>query len=73
MTSGAIHQVNLKTGAQKFVTNGNSLEVIRTGPYRVYLITQQHRYYDNGEGAYDPTFALRPYGMVMFMVPGTDN
>lgn len=74
VTSDAIHQIRLSDGREKFVTDGNSLSVIRNGPYRGYLLTQKHMYRKGGEGgSYDPTWVVRPDGKRIKMVPGTDN
>lgn len=72
VTSDAIHQVNIATGKEKYVTSGNNLAVIRTGPYRGYLLLSQHRYHAEG-GSYDPTYVVWPNGKIVMMVPGTDN
>ena len=72
VTSDAIHQVSIATGKEKYITSGNKLSVIRTGPYRGYLLLSQHRYHAEG-GSYDPTYVVRPNGKIVMMVPGTDN
>lgn len=72
--SNAVHQIDLKTGAIRFVIGGRALKVIRTGPYRGYLLVQQHRYYEKPEGgSYNPVFVIRPDGHEEFMVPGSGN
>ena len=72
-TSGAVHWIDLKTGAIRFVVGGTALAVIRTGPYRGYLLVQQHRYYDRPEGgSYNPVAAIRPDGQVALIVPGSE-
>ncbi|MDQ0465028.1 hypothetical protein QO010_002812 [Caulobacter ginsengisoli] len=73
VTSAAIHQVNLKTGAHRYVIDGNSVAVIRTGPYRGFLLVNRHRYRANGGGAYDPTFVVRPDAKVAFAIPGSED
>lgn len=72
--SGAVHQISLTTGTEKFVVAGQALKVIRTGPYRGFLLVQTHRYYDRPEGgSYNPVFVVRPDGHHEFMVPGSAN
>lgn len=71
-TSDAVHQVRIADGREKFVIDGNSLSVLRTGPYRGYLLVQRHKYHDGG-GAYDPTVVVRPDGHAMLQVPGTED
>lgn len=72
-TSDAVHQVSVKTGKAKYVIDSNSLAVIRNGPYRGYLLTQPHMYRSNDEGAYDPTYVVRPDGKWKMLVPNTDK
>lgn len=72
VTSDAIHQVNVRTGAEKYITASNDLRVIRTGPYRGYLLVQPHMYHRGG-GSYDPHYVYRPDGKWKMKVPGTDN
>jgi hypothetical protein len=73
VTSDAVHQVNIKTGKEKFITGSNTLQVIRNGPYAGYLLLQKHEYYTTGEGgSYDPTYVYRPDGKWKMMVPNTN-
>ena len=73
-TSDAVHQVDLRTGTIRFVIGGTAMKVIRTGPFRGYLLVQQHRYFKRPEGgSYNPVFVVRPDGHEEFMVPGSGN
>lgn len=73
-TSGAVHQVSLATGQERFVIDGGCDAVIRTGPWRGYLLVTRHMYYPAPrEGSYDPTYVVRPDGKQSFMVPGADK
>ncbi|MET0372645.1 MAG: hypothetical protein ABW128_00140 [Rhizorhabdus sp.] len=71
-TSNAVHQVNVQTGEERFVTDGSTLSVIRSGPYRGHLLVSQHRYRKAG-GSYDPISVVRPDGTAVLIVPGTDG
>jgi hypothetical protein len=72
--SGAVHQINLATGAVRFVVGGRAVAVIRTGKYRGYLLVQQHRYREGPQfGSFNPVYVIRPDGRVEFLVPGSDN
>ena len=51
-TSGAVHALDLASGAERFLIPGNSLEVMRSGEYAGPLLVEQHRYYLAG-GSYD--------------------
>jgi hypothetical protein len=73
-TSGAVHQVSLATGQEHFVIDGGCEAVIRTGPWRGYLLVQRHMYYPAPKyGSYDPTYVVRPDAKQSFIVPGTDK
>ena len=73
-TSGAVHQVSLATGQERFVIDGGCSAVIRTGPWRGYLLVTRHMYYPAPQyGSYDPTYVVRPDAKQSFMVPGTDK
>jgi hypothetical protein len=73
-TSGAVHQISLATGQEHFVIDGGCSAVIRTGPWRGYLLVQRHMYYPAPKyGSYDPTYVVRPDAKQSFMVPGTDK
>ncbi len=74
VTSGAVHQVSLATGQEHFVVDGGVDKLIRTGPWRGYLLVQRHMYYPAPKlGSYDPTYVVRPDAKQMFIVPGTDK
>lgn len=74
VTSSAVHQVNVKTGAERFVIDGNSLRVIRTGPYRGMLLVGRHKYHPAPQlGSYDPVDVVRPDGKVILTVPGSET
>lgn len=74
VTSSAIHQINVTTGAHRYVTDGALLFVIRQGRYAGYLMVQKHVYpKDTESGAIDPVFVIRPDGGESFMVPGSDK
>lgn len=61
VTSDAIHVINLQSGIHRFLTDGNSLEVIRKGEYEGYLIVQKHKYFMSG-GSYDWYWLVSPEG-----------
>jgi hypothetical protein len=70
-TSGAVHQVSLATGQERFVVDGECAMVIRTGRLRGYLLVSRHMYYPAPrDGSYDVTFVVRPDGRRSFVVPG---
>jgi dipeptidyl aminopeptidase/acylaminoacyl peptidase len=73
-TSPAVHQINVETGAERFVIDGAATRIIRTGPYRGYLIVGRHRYYPAPKlGSYDASYVVRPDAKEVFMIPGSDN
>lgn len=70
----AVQQFDLRKRTVRFVTGGWALSVIRTGPYRGYLLVQKHKYHDRPQGgSYNPVFVVRPNGDSQFMVPGSDT
>jgi hypothetical protein len=71
-TSPAVHQVSITTGQERFVIDGGAASVIRTGPYRGYLLVGRHMYYAPPKtGSYNPVYVVRPDGKAMFPVPGS--
>lgn len=72
--SGYVHQFDLKRNVIKAVCPGLGLRVMRTGPYRGYLLVQTHRYYEAPRmGSYNPVYLVHPSGKKIMMVPGSDN
>ena len=70
----AVHQINLRTGRVRFVTGGWGLSLIRSGPYRGFVVVQKHMIRGQGRsGTYNPVFVIRPNGHQEFMVPGSDS
>jgi dipeptidyl aminopeptidase/acylaminoacyl peptidase len=73
-TSSAVHQISLRTGRVRFVTDGSLFGVIRNGRWRGHLVVGQHRYFGPPQyGSYDPVSVIRPDGKVMFRAPGSDE
>ena len=71
-TSSAIHQVNLATGRERFVIDGWLNAIVRTGPYRGYLLVGRHQYRQGpGGGSFNPVYLVRPDGKVMFAIAGS--
>jgi len=62
VTSGAVHVVDLATGAERYVCPGNSLEVVPRGEYAGHLVVSQHRYFVGGSGSYDWLWLVTPDG-----------
>ena len=72
-TSGAIHKINwdkvinvlnnipVTSDDIEFITDGNSLYVIKKGKYSGYLIVNKHKYKDGG-GSYDTYVLVSPKG-----------
>lgn len=64
-TSGAIHAVNVDGNHLRFVTDGNELRVVQSGPYKGDIIVNQHRYRFKGHtpfGSYNWDWLLTPTG-----------
>lgn len=74
VTSAAIHQINVKTGKEKFVIDGSIHALVRTGRYRGYLLAQRHIYPKNPEdGAYDEVQLIRPDGKMILVIPDSKD
>ena len=72
-TSGAVHVVDLDTKTQKFVCDGNSLEVVRSGEYKDHILVTKHKYFVGG-GTYDWFWVVDPEGKEIGPVgPNTKN
>lgn len=55
-TSSAVHVVDLRSGKERYVLDGNAVEVIRCGPHTGRLLITRHRSYDKDAGSYDPVW-----------------
>lgn len=73
VTSDLIVKVDLQTGERTGVGAGNSLSIIRSGPYEGDLIVERHEYLGGEEGgSRDPAYVLKPTGETVLMVPNSD-
>lgn len=61
-TSDAVHAVDLRTRTVRFVCDGSTLSVLRTGRYRGDLVVNKHKYRPNAGGAYDFDWLVSPSG-----------
>jgi hypothetical protein len=61
VTSDAVHAVRLANLQERFVTAGNSLEVVPAGKYAGDLIVNQHRYW-LASGSYNWFWLISPAG-----------
>jgi len=64
VTSDAVHVVDIESKVESFVCDGNTIDVIRAGKYRGFLVVQKHKYY-SGErgGSYDHYWLVSPKGV----------
>lgn len=73
-TSGAIHQVSVATGRERFVVDGWLYGILRNGPYRGHLVVGQHKYHGPPNyGSYNPVSVFRPDGTKVLTVPGSER
>lgn len=72
VTSDVVLAVNVATGKAHFVVDGNSVRVVRTGPYSGDLLVSRHKYHgaDTG-GSYDPVDLVTPAGKLILTIPGS--
>jgi dipeptidyl aminopeptidase/acylaminoacyl peptidase len=72
-TSGAIHQIDVATGRERFVVDGWLYGVLRNGRYRGHLVVGQHKYHGAPNyGSYNPVSVFRPDGTKVLTVPGSE-
>jgi Tol biopolymer transport system component len=72
VTSDALFRVDAKSGAHRYVGAGNSLVVVRDGPYAGDLIVSRHTYRPAG-GAYEQLVLLQPDGTEILRIPGSST
>ncbi|MDD4911757.1 MAG: hypothetical protein PHP57_05630 [Sideroxydans sp.] len=70
MTSDALHVLDLSTGKQRYLVDGNSVFVIPTGHYAEHLIVEQRHYLEEG-GATNYYWLLTPAGKEVKMAGKT--
>ena len=70
MTSDALHVIDLATGKQKYIVDGNSIFVIPAGRYVGHLIVEQRHYLEEG-GASNFYWLLTPAGKEVLMAGET--
>jgi hypothetical protein len=66
-TSGAIHLINIQTKKTRFVTPGNSVQLVPSGKYVGHLIVQKHKYFA-GTGSYDFYWLVSPKGQEVLLI-----
>ena len=72
VTSDVVLAVDVKSGKARFVMGGNSVAVMRNGPYRGDLLVSRHKYHSGGQGgSYDPVDLVTPAGKTILTVPGS--
>ncbi len=68
-TDGAVHRVDVRTGAEQFVAyGGGDLHVFRDGPYRGDILTRQHTCHET-PGCDYPFYIFTPAGHQVMMLP----
>lgn len=73
VVSDLIVKVDLQTGERRGIGAGNSIAIIRNGPYEGDLIVERHEYLGGEEGgSINPAYVLTPDGEDVLMVPGSD-
>ena len=62
VTSAAIFSINPKTSQVKLITAGNSLDIIKSGTFKDYLIVSKHEYNKNSMGSFDYYYIIDNQG-----------
>ncbi|WP_284972505.1 hypothetical protein [Atlantibacter hermannii] len=71
--SGAVHSLNIKTGAVNYIAAGELACIVPNGEHQGDLIVQMHKYYVQG-GSHDDLYLVKPNGNVIGLVAqGTDK
>jgi hypothetical protein len=71
-TSDAIHSLDIASGQERFVCDGNSLEVVPGGRFSGYLMVQKHKYRPSGP-AYDDYWLVTPLGKEIRRLGATEG
>ena len=61
VTSRAIYSAKISDSSARFITGGNSLEIVRSGKWADNIITTKHKYFVGG-GSYDWYWLICPEG-----------
>jgi dipeptidyl aminopeptidase/acylaminoacyl peptidase len=69
VTSSAVHAVEMRSKAERFISAGNTLDVVQRGRYRGYLVVQMHKYFRKG-GSYDDYWLLDQNGKELRYIGG---
>lgn len=51
--SSAVFSFDLASGKMRYITDGNTVDVIENGQYKGNLLLNQHQYYKSSSGSYD--------------------
>lgn len=74
VTSGAIYSIDLTTFQTKFIIDGNSLAVVKSGDRKDYIIVSRHQYFVDPEGgSYDFDWLVSPSGNIIGLVNRRDS
>jgi hypothetical protein len=65
-TSGAVHALDLTTGAVSYICPGNEILLVPNGEYRGYLVVEKHKYMVGG-GSHDYYWLVTPEGKELGM------
>jgi Tol biopolymer transport system component len=66
-TSGAVFSYTIKNKTLRFISSGNTLQVVTSGRYSGDLIINQHRYFASG-GSFNAYYLYSPHGKLLMMV-----
>jgi hypothetical protein len=71
-TSAALHQVDVSTGAERFVIDAEDLKIIQNGPYRGMFLISRHTCHKT-PGCDFPTSVVDTAGKVITTVPNSGS
>jgi hypothetical protein len=73
VTSAAIFAINTKNSQVKLISAGNSLDIIKNGPFKDYLIVSKRKYHKNSPGSYDYYYIIDNQGNEIKMLGDFDT
>jgi hypothetical protein len=71
--SDMVHEVNIATGARRFIAAGVEISVLRDGPWRGDLLMGVHTCYRRHAGCDYPVHVVRRDGATVYVVPRTEG
>lgn len=72
-TTDVIHALGVRGGKIREVAHGATVDVVRVGKYAGYLVVNQHRYFEDRGGSWNPYVLLSPEGKEIKVIGQDDK